>query len=196
MARIQGLNTLLAYLKAVKEDPTSELFNRGYWSSLNEYPIFFSLIAQFKPANVVECGTCNGASALVYAVALHLSEVDGKVYTFDIVNRGWLDANTNFADRVVHHLGSFSEIAAPVIETLNDKPLLYFIDGDHSYEGCKADVEAIKPFLKAGDVIVFHDWHHGPVAESTLDAFKGLNFRQQWVVPSKQGIGVFVYGDN
>ena len=35
---------------------------------------------------------------------------------------------------------------------------LLFIDGDHSYEGVKADWEAYKHFLKPGSIIVFHDW--------------------------------------
>jgi predicted O-methyltransferase YrrM len=32
-----------------------------------------------------------------------------------------------------------------------------FIDGDHSYEGCKADIDAWFPFVKEGGVIMFHD---------------------------------------
>ena len=38
-----------------------------------------------------------------------------------------------------------------------------FIDGDHSYEGVKADWEAYKGLLKTGSVVVFHDsgWAEG-----------------------------------
>lgn len=32
-----------------------------------------------------------------------------------------------------------------------------FIDGDHSYEGCKADIEAWYPYVKKGGVMLFHD---------------------------------------
>jgi cephalosporin hydroxylase len=34
---------------------------------------------------------------------------------------------------------------------------LIFIDGDHSYEGVKADIENIMPFLEKGGTIIFHD---------------------------------------
>lgn len=33
-----------------------------------------------------------------------------------------------------------------------------FIDGDHSYEACKADIRAWAPFVKRGGVIAFHDF--------------------------------------
>ena len=33
-----------------------------------------------------------------------------------------------------------------------------FIDGDHSYEACKADILAWVPFVKRGGVIAFHDF--------------------------------------
>lgn len=32
-----------------------------------------------------------------------------------------------------------------------------FIDGDHSYQGCKRDIEAWLPHMKEGGVIFFHD---------------------------------------
>lgn len=33
-----------------------------------------------------------------------------------------------------------------------------FIDGDHTYEGCKADFEKYSPFLKTPGYIFFHDY--------------------------------------
>jgi cephalosporin hydroxylase len=32
-----------------------------------------------------------------------------------------------------------------------------FIDGDHSYEGVKADIALVRPFLSTGSVVIFHD---------------------------------------
>ncbi len=41
---------------------------------------------------------------------------------------------------------------------LNDEPLDFlFIDGDHSYEGVKADFENYSPLVKPGGLIAFHD---------------------------------------
>lgn len=41
--------------------------------------------------------------------------------------------------------------------TLNKKVDVIFIDGDHSYEGCKADIENWYPQMKEGGVMLFHD---------------------------------------
>jgi predicted O-methyltransferase YrrM len=39
-----------------------------------------------------------------------------------------------------------------------DGPIsLLFIDGDHSYKGCKRDIDAWFPHVKKGGVIFFHD---------------------------------------
>jgi predicted O-methyltransferase YrrM len=35
---------------------------------------------------------------------------------------------------------------------------LIFIDGDHSYEACKADIVAWAPYVKRGGVMAFHDF--------------------------------------
>lgn len=38
-----------------------------------------------------------------------------------------------------------------------------FIDGDHSYKGCLADINTWSPFVKDGGIIFFHDADEGGV---------------------------------
>jgi len=40
-----------------------------------------------------------------------------------------------------------------------DKIDLIFIDGDHSYEGCKADIDSWLPHMAEGSIMAFHDSH-------------------------------------
>lgn len=35
---------------------------------------------------------------------------------------------------------------------------MVFIDGDHSYEGCKGDIEAWSPHIKPGGILAIHDY--------------------------------------
>lgn len=64
-----------------------------------------------------------------------------------------------------------------------DKSLdLAFIDADHSYEGCKSDLEAYWPKVKPGGILSGHDyanddWKFGPMVKRAVDEFaaaKGL----------------------
>jgi len=45
---------------------------------------------------------------------------------------------------------------------------LVFVDGDHSYEGAKADIEAWYPHVKVGGLIVVHDYFTKDQAEGPL----------------------------
>ena len=55
---------------------------------------------------------------------------------------------------------------------------LIFIDGDHSYEACKADIEAWAPFVKRGGVIAFHDFgsRASGVTQAIFEAIKAGRF--------------------
>ncbi|MSU23371.1 MAG: class I SAM-dependent methyltransferase [Opitutus sp.] len=53
---------------------------------------------------------------------------------------------------------SDSLAAAQKLAALRGTIDLIFIDGDHSYDACKADIIAWAPFVKRGGVIAFHDF--------------------------------------
>ena len=47
-----------------------------------------------------------------------------------------------------------------------------FVDGDHSYDGCMADLENWYPLLSAGGHVVIHDCYDGqPSMDATFDFF-------------------------
>ena len=54
-----------------------------------------------------------------------------------------------------------------------------FIDGDHSYEGCKRDIEAWLPHLKENGVMLFHDCDESSpgvvrAVSEFVDTYKGV----------------------
>ena len=53
---------------------------------------------------------------------------------------------------------SDSLAAARQLEAKRGAVDFIFIDGDHSYDACKADIRAWAPFVKRGGVIAFHDF--------------------------------------
>ena len=48
-------------------------------------------------------------------------------------------------------------------------PDMVFIDGDHSYKGCRRDIEAWWPRLAEGGMLCGHDLVHAPVRDAVRD---------------------------
>lgn len=46
-------------------------------------------------------------------------------------------------------------------------PDLIFVDGEHSYEGCKGDIEAWLPHVKPGGLLVVHDYRKANIPPTT-----------------------------
>lgn len=57
---------------------------------------------------------------------------------------------------------------------------LIFIDGDHSYEACQADIVAWAPYVKRGGVIAFHDFgsRASGVTQAIFEAIKAARFAE------------------
>lgn len=64
-----------------------------------------------------------------------------------LTGKSWV--NTSF---YVEYFGAAFRMAAPN---------MVFIDGDHSYEGCKGDIEAWFPHLVPGGIMAVHDYLKG-----------------------------------
>ncbi len=122
--------------------------------------------------SVAEIGSYIGASACCFGVAMKHREMGGgvgRIYCIDTwqnhaMTEGsrdtWRDftANTvNYRDYIVPIRGLSTDVVEDVASHTRSLDLL-FIDGDHSYEGVKADWSAYKRFLKPGAIVVFHDW--------------------------------------
>jgi len=115
-------------------------------------------------ATLLEVGSYLGASACFLAAAA--KERGGKVHCVDTwhnegMSEGLRDtweqfvANTRpYASLIVPHRG----LSVDVAKEFSGQIDLLFLDGDHSYEGCRADVLAWLPHLKTGGVLVMHDY--------------------------------------
>lgn len=115
-------------------------------------------------AILLEVGSYLGASACFLASAASVR--GAKVYCVDTwhneamtegVRDTWAEfrANTRPYSSLIVPLRGLS---VDVAESFEDEIDLLFLDGDHSYEGCRADVLAWLPRLKSGGVLVMHDY--------------------------------------
>ena len=119
-------------------------------------------------ATCLEVGSYLGASAIIIARSLppgsRLFCVD--TWQNDCMSEGARDtfaefkANTSELSGIITPIRAASADAAASFEGQID---FLFIDGDHSYEGCKTDFEAWIPKVREGGTVVFHDvlWAEG-----------------------------------
>jgi len=109
------------------------------------------------PARVVEIGTGKGVSIarLLLGLTLH---TDVLVYTIDLkecIGAGEHIEKCQIPNwRYKFLVGDSVAIGKEWNESLD----MLYLDGNHSYEGVIADIEAWYPYLKAGGILSFHDY--------------------------------------
>lgn len=127
-------------------------------------------LAKQMPAGAacLEVGSYLGASAIIIARSLppgsRLFCID--TWQNDGMSEGTRDtfaeftANTSELSGVITPIRASSADAAASFEGEID---FLFIDGDHSYEGCRIDFEAWIPKVRDGGMVIFHDvlWAEG-----------------------------------
>lgn len=120
---------------------------------------------------IVEIGSYLGASSSFLAYAA--KEKNHIVYCVDTwknegMSEGERDTFAEFRKNIeplkdyIHILRGCS---VDIAKTFNEKIDLLFIDGDHSYEAVKADVEYWLPKVKNHGIVIFHDigWAEGVI---------------------------------
>ena len=87
----------------------------------------------------------------------------------------------HFPDRVTIHRMDTVEAARHVPDGTLD---FVFIDADHTYEGCKRDIEAWLPKVRSGGMISGHDYNWPSVRQAVDEAFPtvGLASDNVWYV--------------
>lgn len=83
--------------------------------------------------------------------------------------------------------GDSSEVAKHWARKIN----VLFIDGDHSYEGCRADIDAWFPHMAEGGVMLFHDADAtSPGVVEAMEEFSKENNLKTWYSPEQRcGMG-------
>lgn len=124
-------------------------------------------------STILEIGSYLGAStaflaaaaiqrgATVQAVDTWMNDAMGAEGTWDT----WTEFTTNtqpFRDYIVPHRGASTAVHAAKGDIPCD---LLFVDGDHTYDGVVTDLKTWLPSLKAGGVLVMHDFDAASVQQ-------------------------------
>lgn len=120
-----------------------------------------------KNAIVVEIGSFKGRSTNVIADELKYAN-GGLIHAIDLWkgNTGWRDDfDTDVMKTFLNNVKYNSHVIIPVrsdskkaYKQFKDNSVdMVFIDGDHSYEGVKADIQNFAPKIKTSGFLLLHD---------------------------------------
>src|SRR5271166_2578243 len=116
------------------------------------YPL---LLWQLKPRTIIEIGSKSGGSALWFADQLNNLQIDGHVYSVDIVRvTDVKHPRVTFLEGSGRNLATC--LAAESLRGLR-RPWLVIEDADHTYETSIATLNFFHPLLQADEYIVIED---------------------------------------
>jgi cephalosporin hydroxylase len=142
------------------------------------------LVQQRQPRTVVEIGTANGGTLFLWCQMAH---PEATIVSIDLPGgihgggypywKSFLYQRFPSSAQKLHLLRGDShkpEMLAQLKKILADDSQIdfLFIDGDHTYEGVKADFEMYAPLVRKGGLIAFHDiCLHPPEMGCHVDVF-------------------------
>jgi len=115
-------------------------------------------VASLAKLGILETGRFNGGSVFLMAWANRTV----PIWSIDIAPR-----NDELLRQFFHAHGTGDNVRLIVGDSQRERDSsvtgfdLLFIDGDHSYEGCRNDLENWWPLLVPGGHVVLHDSYHG-----------------------------------
>lgn len=143
---------------------SSNQLNHGVASlQIDEAALLYRLARDVRTGPVAEIGRFKGGSTVMFASAL---PADGELWSYDLHVALRPDMSGELLDRelddALTRLGVRNKVHLVVGDsrTIDPPPAplaLLFIDGDHSYEGAKADFERWGAFVQPGGHVLFHD---------------------------------------
>jgi predicted O-methyltransferase YrrM len=158
--------------------------------------LLFALTRMLMPDAVIEIGVGLAASDIAFAEALrlngrgHLFAVDVRQSSIDRSRR--LLRYHGLARFVTFFEGNSRDVSTrDQVAAAAGKAKILFIDGDHSFEGVRADFELFHELVADGGLIVFHDVGLFPSGDAALLAQIRHQGPGEGLVPNADGTGVY-----
>lgn len=127
-----------------------------------------------KSVNGVELGVFEGRNALRLLNNLNI----GMLYLIDIWEPKYYDIPKDYYSIVEklfensHNISIFREKTSQAVNRFFDNTLDFvYVDADHSYKGCKEDIELWYPKLKEKGILTGHDYYAVPDVKKAVDEF-------------------------
>lgn len=172
------------------------------WQNLHELGQLWELVASRSHATVLEIGSLFGGTLWHWLHLPHVEEVVSidLVTDYEPIRAGVLEARRHWptwAEDAGVELTIVEADSSSVVEMFAGSSFGFaFIDGDHSYEGVRADWLNYSPLVAPGGLIAFHDtWpnfdRHEPGVVRWVDELRHHLPSIEWTDPDGVGIAAF-----
>ena len=173
-------------------------FGRENWFGWE--PLYADMVQRYPAGIFVELGSWKGRSTAFLAVEAINAGTNIRIYAVDV----WSDDISGGAKKTMVEQGldghalytRFMENVAPVASVITPMRMtttqaavhfadgavdFVFVDADHSYEGCRTDIETWLPKVRDGGVIAGHDFGWaGTVQRAVFDTLGDADWRDPW----------------
>lgn len=138
---------------------------------LNELMLMAAAVCRFRPTHVFEWGTNVGSSARVFYETAKYFKIPLEIHSIDLPGEvGHIEHPGGRRGKLVRgkpgvslHLGDGIETSLGIYRTLPaNNCVLFFVDGDHSYESVKRELDAIVSEVTAPKVLLHDTFFQSP----------------------------------
>ena len=152
---------------------------------LNELLLMTGSLCRLKPTHIFEWGTHIGKSARIFYETSKKYDLNIEIHSIDLPNHishvehpgfrmGILVKNI---DQVHLHQGDGLEVSLTMAKTLKrDAKILFFVDGDHSYETVKRELTTIMTELPAANVLLHDTFYQSAESRYNVGPYQAIQY--------------------
>jgi cephalosporin hydroxylase len=150
---------------------------------LNELMLMSSAVCKFKPELIFEWGTNIGKSARIFYETLQAFKINSEIHSIDLPddvfhnehpqkNRGKM---VKGLDKVILHQADGLQRSFEIYKEKKPKGrVLFFVDGDHSYESVKKELETILKNIPDAAVLLHDTFYQSENAGYNVGPYKAI----------------------
>jgi predicted O-methyltransferase YrrM len=160
--------------------------------------ILYALTMMVRPKIAIEIGSRRGGSAIWIARAMeennfgHLTCIDAFVDRHGGAQGFLPHFHYNIKEMGLdHRITLIHALSTDAVSQASQECELLFIDGDHSYDGCLADIQNYVPRVRSGGALMIHDsLSESGVTRAIKDSENVLSSFFSTEVENRQGVWI------